>query len=263
MATKKTKSATAASAESKEANPLKNLKRNTKFIAANSEVHILKKGIKCDTEAKGHATRNSRSPLELLVDATDGFIPLWSKNTTLRWRFRERSLNYFDDVAVAKKEIRKLFGEALLAWGTACPVKFKEDDDLWDFEIVMKSNDDCDDNGCTLASAFFPDAGRHKLYIYPMMFEYSRKEQRETLIHEIGHVFGLRHYFALVEEKEWPAELFGSHRKFSIMNYGNLSHLSATDKKDLTRLYKSVWSGDLTEINGTRIKQVKPYSSKS
>ena len=45
-------------------------------------------------------------------------------------------------------------------------------------------------------------------------------EQVETLVHEIGHVFGLRHIFALISETEWPAEIFGKQVKFSIMNYG-------------------------------------------
>jgi hypothetical protein len=47
-------------------------------------------------------------------------------------------------------------------------------------------------NGCVLASAFFPDAGRHELVIYPRMFAQNRKEPVDTLIHEIGHTFKLR-----------------------------------------------------------------------
>jgi hypothetical protein len=227
----------------------------------NPEVHLLRPGIVCDTEARGHATPKALTPLEIVVDASDGFIPLWAKNTTLRWRFRERSMNYFEDPKAAKIYIRKLLGESILEWGAATPVKFKEDNDLYDFEIVMKNADDCDSSGCTLASAFFPDAGRHKVLIYPMMFTQTRKEQIETLVHEIGHVFGLRHFFANISEKDWPSEVFGAHRKFSIMNYGSLSKLTAADKNDLGKLYKSAWNGKLKEINGTPIKLVKPYSS--
>ena len=43
------------------------------------------------------------------------------------------------------------------------------------------------------------------------------------------------------------------------MNYGALSALSADDKSDLKRLYQLVWSGELTQINGTPIKLVKPF----
>jgi Metallo-peptidase family M12B Reprolysin-like len=123
----------------------------------------------------------------------------------------------------------------------------------------MRKADDCDINGCVLASAFFPDAGRHKLVLYPQMFSQSRQEQMETLIHEIGHVFGLRHFFADVSETAWPSQVFGAHKPFSIMNYGSKSVLTLDDRADLKRLYQLAWKGQLTQINGTPIKLVKPF----
>lgn len=226
------------------------------------QVHALDRGrIICDTDTRGFERPRARSPLEIVVDASEGFVPLWAKNSTLRWRFRESSMKFFENPAGAKAELRKLLGQAILEWGSAAPVKFTERDDAWDFEIVMRKADDCDINGCVLASAFFPDAGRHKLTIYPQMFSLSREEQIETMIHEIGHVFGLRHFFATVSETAWPAEVFGTHSKFSIMNYGSLSMLTPEDKKDLKRLYKVAWAGQLTNINGTPIRFVKPFHS--
>jgi hypothetical protein len=122
----------------------------------------------------------------------------------------------------------------------------------------MRLTDDCDANGCVLASAFFPDAGRHHIYLYPKIFEQSPEEQVETLVHEIGHVFGLRHFFANVSEKAFPSRIFGVHKAFSIMNYGNRSVLTL-DKADLKRLYQLAWSGELTPINGTPIRFVTPF----
>ena len=66
------------------------------------------------------------------------------------------------------------------------------------------------------------------------MFTQARKEQVDTFIHEIGHIFGLRHFFANVSETAWPSEIFGRHENFSIMNYGALSELTDADKDDLT-----------------------------
>ena len=192
------------------------------------EVHVFGKGFRCDTEVRGHATPRGRSPLEIVLDASEGFIPLWIKETTLRWRFRESTMKYFKSPAAARTEIRKLLGEALLAWGDAAPVKFAERTDAPDFEIVMRKNNDCDANGCVLASAFFPDSGRHQLVLYPEMFAQTRAEQVETLIHEIGHVFGLRHFFANISETEWSSQIFGTHKPFSIMNYGSQSVLTTT-----------------------------------
>ena len=226
-----------------------------------SMIHVIAPGIVCDTDRRGNATPQGRTPLDLVLDASEGFIPLWEKDTVLRWRFRERSMDYFEDPAAAKTYIRTLFGEALLAWGSAAPITFKYDEDLWDFELVMRSADQCNASGCVLASAFFPDGGRHELEMFPKMFTQVRKEQVDTLIHEIGHTFGLRHFFANIRESQWPSEIFGRHEKFSIMNYGQFSELTDTDRGDLTLLYQSAWSGELTHINGTPIRFVKPFST--
>ncbi len=224
-----------------------------------SSVHLLRKGVRCDTEKRGFPTSRGRSPFEIVVDASEGFVPLWAKNTTLRWRFRESSFKAVENPEAAKAAVENLFAKGLLAWGDAAPVKFAKRDDVWDFEIVMRHAEDCDASGCVLASAFFPDGGRHKLTVYPTMFKESKKEQLETLVHEIGHIFGLRHFFAQVSEKEWPSEIFGKHRKFSIMNYGQNSALTKYDKADLKNLYRLAWAGELTAINGTPIKFVKPF----
>lgn len=222
-------------------------------------VHSLGKGRVCATGSRGHKTPQGRSPLEIVLEATEGYVPLWAWDMTLRWRFNEASMQVFAHPELAKAELRKQFSEALLAWGAAAPVKFKENEDLWDFEIVMSGGDSCSASGCTLARAFFPGSGRNDLMLFPKMFEQSRKEQVDTWIHEIGHIFGLRHFFATVSETAWPAEVFGKHSKFSIMNYGVLSELTDTDKADLERLYEEAWSGMLTHINGTPIELVRPY----
>jgi hypothetical protein len=221
--------------------------------------HLLGPGRICDTGPRGQATPQGDSLLEIVLDATEGFIPLWEKDTVLRWRFQERSFDHFKEPEAAKKEVERLLSAALVAWGPAAPVKFKKNDDVWDFEIVMRSNDDCKPSGCVLASAFFPDAGRHEFVLYPRMFTQSKKEQVDTFCHELGHVFGLRHFFANISETKWPSVIFGTHEKFSIMNYNELSELTDTDREDLTQLYTQAWSGQLTDINGTPIRFVRPY----
>jgi hypothetical protein len=251
--------AKSAGTKSAERNPFKLRKPDEAMHEAEPLVHIIRKGVRCDTERRGHPTPRGRPPLEIVVDASEGFIPLWERGTTLRWRFRESSLQAFEDPEAAKAAIERLLGEAIFAWGDAAPVKFAKRNDAWDFEIVMRRGDDCDVNGCVLASAFFPDAGRHKLLVYPKMFTQTKKEQIETLVHEIGHAFGLRHFFAQVSETAWPSQIFGRHKKFSIMNYGKASKLTKDDKADLKKLYQLAWAGQLSRINGTPIRFVKPF----
>lgn len=228
--------------------------------AMEEHTHIYAYGAVCDTDAMGHETPGGRSITELVVDSDEGFVPLWDKDVTLRWRFQERSMQIFVDPEAAKQYIRELFGKGVEEWGDAPPVKFSERHDAWDFEIVMQANKNCNANGCVLASAFFPDAGRHEIKIYPSMFEQSRQEQIETMAHEIGHVFGLRHFFAKIRESWRKSEIFGTHAPFSIMNYGPDSFMTQTDRDDLKALYSAAWDGSLADINGTPIKLVRPFS---
>ncbi|TLM82622.1 matrix metalloproteinase-11 [Pseudarthrobacter sp. NamE2] len=228
--------------------------------AAEDLLHRIADGFVCATEGRGHATPGGRPPSEIVVDATEGFVPLWHAGTILKWRFQERSFALAPNPEQSKQEVGDLMGESLLRWGSAAPVRFTRDDDLWDFEIVLRNAPDCTPAGCVLASAFFPDGGRHQLTIYPTMFQQVREEQIETMIHEFGHVFGLRHFFANVRETAWPSEIFGTHEPFTIMNYGSMSRLTDADLGDLKELYRLAWSGHLTNINGTPIRLVHPYS---
>lgn len=213
----------------------------------------------CGTDVRGHATPRGASPEELVLDATEGFIPLWDRDVVLRWRFDRDSLARFAEPARAADGLRLLMAKALEQWGDAVPVRFAERDDAFDFEVSVREADRCSRTGCVLASAFFPDPGRHTLTIYPKFFEQPKTEQLETLAHEFGHVFGLRHFFALIKETDWPAVLYGEHKPFTIMNYGDQSAMTPADRKDLRQLYQVVWSGELKDINGTPVRLMRPF----
>jgi hypothetical protein len=232
------------------------LKDADELLAATEKgVQQLGEGIICRTDYRAH----KRSPSGIVLDATEGFIPLWEKNLVLLWRFDEASLAVFRQPEAIKKKLRTLLNSALMAWGDAVPIRFTENSDNSDFEISVIRSDNCTPQGCTLAQAFFPDAGRHKLSVYPKMFKQSEKEQVDTMIHELGHVFGLRHFFAPDLETRWASEIFGEHKPFSIMNYGSSSELTEVDRSDLKKLYKGAWSHQITDIDGTPLKLVRPF----
>ncbi|MBA1203196.1 matrix metalloproteinase-11 [Pseudomonas capeferrum] len=223
-----------------------------------SQVHRYGAGehIICDTESRGCV----RNIAELQLDATQGFIPLWAEGAILRWRFKEQSLARFEAPEEVKAKIEALLCQALRAWGDAVPVAFARDDDAWDFQIVIQEIERCDAQGaCVLASAFFPDPGRHDLVIYPTLFKQDLAEQVETIAHELGHVFGLRHWFAPQHEAAFPSIPYGSRKRVSIMNYGPDSQLTDEDRNDLIALYADARSGKLTHINGTPIRLVAPF----
>jgi hypothetical protein len=218
-------------------------------------VHVLGKRIICATDYRAR----KRTRFEIVLEATDGFIPLWADNHVLRWKFNEPSLIPFRNPQAIKSRIRELLAAGIAAWGAAAPIRFTENSDNSDFEIVVEQHESCTPQGCTLARAFFPDSGRHQVFIFPTMFDQTNKEQVDTMAHEIGHVFGLRHFFAPELETPWPSEIFGQHKPFSIMNYGSNSEMTDADRNDLALLYESAWKGNLTKINGTPIKLVTPY----
>jgi hypothetical protein len=236
----------------------------------NPQMHVYGPNAQCITDTSlGKATpQDSRDPLELVVGVGapgEGIIPLWEEGTTLRWRFRERSLILVEDPEGAKTFLQELLGAALLAWGDAAPVRFVYGEDRYDFEIALNWASDCTiSNGsraCTLARAFFPARAQETLWLYPELFEQSAQEMIETIVHELGHCFGLRHYFAPEKETGWPAVVFGTHKPFSIMNYGSQSVLTEADRDDLKRLYEAAWSGKINNISGLPIRLVKPLSA--
>lgn len=232
---------------------------NNPFAPAGPELHHYGENLTtCHTDSKGYATPKNKGRTELIIDRSEGFIPLWKKNSHLRWRFSPTLYNFFKSPERAMAGIRQLFAAGLQEWGDAPPVRFTEREDAWDFEIIVH-RDNCSAHGCTLARAFFPDSGRHQLILYPKLFQQSPQEQKETMAHELGHIFGLRHFFAEVKEKAYPSVKFGVQNPFTIMNYGTKSKMTVQDQRDLKLLYESVWSGKLSAINGTRIVLFAPY----
>lgn len=186
-------------------------------------------------------------------------IPIWRPNVTLKWKF-DSSFNNYSNAENIKTYVRGILGEALAKWGDSSPVQFSETNGTVDFEISIQP-DQCNAYGCTLASAFFPNSEQNTLILHPKMFQQSKFEQIETMIHELGHVFGLRHFFAQERESAWPSEVFGHHVPLSIMNYGQSSTLTEQDKIDLKKFYQLAWSGELSHLKGMPIMMYMPYTA--
>lgn len=223
-------------------------------------------GRKCATEARfpyvaAPPPRHGVQP-EIVVDVHRGKIPLWAPNTTLHWRFDRKSLRRHENADIVERRVRRLLHDAIAAWEDSAPIAFVENDD-WDFEISVLKRRDCDEDGCTLASAFFPDSGRQRLLVYPTNFDYDLEEQVATMAHEVGHVFGLRHFFADTDpdEKNFPSMLFGKQSRFTIMNYGYESRLTEADRNDLRRLYEAAWSDDPQAPIGRPVRLLHAHHS--
>lgn len=216
----------------------------------------------CATEKRSDGA--DFDPRDLMIDVGSGLALLWAENTTLRWCIDKSSLRLFPDRTEGEKYTVTLMNDAIRQWGVASPVKFQQvfESDVWDFRVRYASAPDCDSNGCVLASAYFPDAGQHDLVIYPTLIESKNHNYNvNVMVHELGHIFGLRHYFAASREAWRASAVFGKHEEVSIMNYGTKSVLTSTDLSDLKTLYELCRSGKMRDIAGYPVVFVHPFST--
>ncbi|KAH6962575.1 hypothetical protein BKA56DRAFT_679366 [Ilyonectria sp. MPI-CAGE-AT-0026] len=103
--------------------------------------------------------------------------------------------------------------------------------------------------GGVLASAFFPNANDlNYLYVYTAAFQQPYKNNMwQIFTHELGHVLGLRHEFAVdgirdrgIAPEEFGAVQLGRRDELSVMNYRDeLPELQRSDIKS-TKLFYSL-----------------------
>jgi Met-zincin len=114
-----------------------------------------------------------------------------------------------------------------------------------------------------LAKAFFPNEVKDVLVYDRTLVEPDwRKVLKNTFLHEIGHIIGLRHEFANDPNPkdnnkpfESPAQRFGSVNPHSVMSYDDVNYINDMDKKDVKDFYKL---GNRSLINGVPITDYAP-----
>lgn len=222
-------------------------------------VHVLGSCQVCSTERRARTREEIES--SLIIEPTSGKLLFWAENQILHWRFGEASFMRYKKPELIKAAVRSVFFKAITAWGDSAPIRFKEEQDAYDFEIHLMPIDDIQAGSYTAARSFFPDSGQHRLRLYPAFFEKipDEKERVDALIHELGHVFGLRHFMAFENGPVFSGAVYGANNPLTIMNYGALSELTPQDKSDLSSLYREVWSGRLTNVNRTPVELVRPW----
>jgi hypothetical protein len=94
--------------------------------------------------------------------------------------------------------------------------------------------------GTVLAEAFFPTQDPlSSLFVYKGAFtERTLPYVKNIFLHELGHVLGLRHEFALEEEKQWWAVRFGRVNPDSVMSYNFPPKIHEFDVEDTRDFYQ-------------------------
>lgn len=101
-------------------------------------------------------------------------------------------------------------------------------------------------NRRVLASAFFPNRVEDVLvYDFTLVDPFWRGVLKNTFLHEIGHVLGLRHEFAndpdpenLGHPRESKAILIGSINPHSVMSYDKVNNINELNIKDTKTFYE-------------------------
>jgi hypothetical protein len=163
----------------------------------------------------------------------------------------------FDDAASA-------FQQAADDWNAlAFGVKITRTMDQNQAHFVVRYFMPDEDQG-VLASAFFPNNVQDVLiYDRSLTSDSGKRSLKSILLHEIGHIIGLRHEFAITgkgapsgrPERDAPAKQFGSQNANSVMAYVFPPTMQETDKHDVKEFYK-LSNGFM--IDGVRVTDFVP-----
>jgi len=155
---------------------------------------------------------------------------------------------------------KKAVEDALQDWGVIPGLTFKFDPSEnvnFQFKFTLPRNEIEDEDGedlGTYAEAFFPNTHKKnslKVFALSLTEKYIYK-LKNVFAHELGHVMGLRHEFALTEGS--PALLVGDKNPNSVMNYNDVPTIQESDKHWLKYLYDE--NKKITQISDTPIHRV-------
>ncbi|KAJ9612593.1 hypothetical protein H2200_004190 [Cladophialophora chaetospira] len=181
-------------------------------------------------------------------------IPRWKPGSTVNYATYADGYPSTDDAIYAANALIAAADE----WNEVdFGVKFKWVPNLEDAAFVLAYGGD---KGTVLASAFFPNEDTlNTVWVYSFAFDKSPNTSnrgtfknyeimKNVFLHELGHVLGLRHEFAIEQEGQGAVRLFSTDKE-SVMAYEFPPMISELDKNDIRAFYKLPQLKDFTPDN--------------
>jgi len=199
-------------------------------------------------------TQHDRSD-QLFIQQSEGEVPLWDYNSVITWTIKSKTFLSLEHCNYAKLKTQ----EAISDWAIqGLDFRFVPESEIDNATFIVKYTRTA--QGGTAAKAFFPVQEQSDLMIYPPAFSATLiTNLKDVLSHEIGHIYGLRHEFAIREND--PAVQFGPSNPLSVMNYNSPPKIQPSDREWLQKLYDQ--ANPLTKFAGLEsfpIIRVLPWS---
>ena len=184
---------------------------------------------------------------DTVVVGIGSIVPRWDvvtqPNRTLQYFVQADTFPEPDYVTTAATALE----QATQEWndvGVGLTIKATDDSSAANF--FLSYTDPNDPKNTTLARAFFPNQADQDVLVYKWAFDPRNQGiLKNVFLHELGHVLGLRHEFAITgdPDKRLKAEgagarQFGLANYYSVMSYNFPPNIQQSDIDGLREFYK-------------------------
>jgi hypothetical protein len=200
-------------------------------------------------QTNGYKCTTQKTISRIVIGLGDS-IPRWNKDATIKWAAAKTGYPSNDHARYATYR----FAQAANDWNShRVGVTFEWVTDIKQATFLLEYGGS---KGDVLAEAFFPNSEPlNVLFVYKGALQPSNLDYlKNVFLHELGHVLGLRHEFALEKEGTVRAVRFGTVNPLSVMSYTFPPNIQPSDEKDT----KDFYDFDGKEIGGLTMVEWKP-----